>query len=388
MLAIRAAHLFDGVSAGLIHRPLVLVEQGKVLGLHEGEPPDGAELVDLGDVTLLPGLIDAHIHLCFDASDDVVGHLSTLDDDRLLGEMRVAARRALLAGITTVRDLGDRGYNAIRLREELAADPLAGPQVLTSGPPLTVVNGHCWYLGGEAEGVEGVRAAVREHARRGVDVIKVMATGGELTVGTTPYLPSFGVAELRAAADEAHAAGLPITAHAHGTPGIVNAIEAGFDMIEHCSFMSEEGATADDAVIAMLVQRNVTVVSTLGAQPGFPARPRIEALMPQLVEVFRRIREAGVTLVCASDSGINPAKPHDTLPWAAEMFVNTNGATPLQALRAMTSIAARACRVDDRKGRVAPGYDADLFAVQGNPLEDILALTRPAAVFRLGVRVR
>jgi imidazolonepropionase-like amidohydrolase len=388
MLAIRAARLFDGVNAEPVHHPLVLVESGKVLGVHQGEPPADAEVVDLGDVTLLPGLIDSHIHLCFDASADVVGHLSTVDDEQLLAEMRVAARRALLAGITTVRDLGDRGYTAIALREECAADPTAGPHVLTSGPPMTVVKGHCWYMGGEAEGVEGVRAGVRERVERGVDVIKVMATGGELTPGTLPHEPSYGPAELRAAAEEAHRHGLPITAHAHGRTGIVNAIDAGFDMIEHCSFLTEDGACADDDVIAMLARKGVTVVSTLGRLPGLPIKPRIEALTPQIVEVFRRIREAGVTLVCASDSGIVPAKPHDVLPWAAEMFVNTNGATPLQALRAMTSIAARACRVDDRKGRVAPGYDADLLAVPGNPLEDILALARPAAVYRLGVRVR
>jgi imidazolonepropionase-like amidohydrolase len=149
-------------------------------------------------------------------------------------------------------------------------------------------------------------------------------------------------------------------------------------MIEHCSFLTEDGATADDDVIAMLGRKGVTVVSTLGRLPGLAVKPRMEVLMPQIVEVFRRIREAGVTLVCASDSGIIPAKPHDVLPWAAEMFVNTNGATPLQALRAMTSIAARACRVHDRKGRVAPGYDADLLAVQGNPFGTSLALARPA----------
>jgi imidazolonepropionase-like amidohydrolase len=118
------------VSAGLIPHPVVLVEGDKVLGVQTGDPPDGAEMVDLGDVTLLPGLIDAHLHLCFNASADVVGHLSDVDDDGLLGEMRVAAKRALLAGITTVRDLGDRGFTAIRLRAELAADPRAGPQVL------------------------------------------------------------------------------------------------------------------------------------------------------------------------------------------------------------------------------------------------------------------
>lgn len=386
MQAIRAARLFDGVNGSLPTDQFVIVDEGRIRAI---EPePSGAEVVDLGDVTLLPGLIDAHIHLCFDASTDVVGHLSTVDDEQLLAEMRVAARRALMAGITTVRDLGDRSYLALRLRAECAADPQAGPHILSSGPPITVVKGHCWYLGGEAEGVDGVRAAVRERAERGVDVIKVMATGGELTPGTTPFEPSFAVAELSAMADEAHRLGLPITAHAHGKAGIANAIEAGFDMIEHCSFMDPGGASVDEELIAGLARRNVTVVSTLGNLPGTARPPRIEAIIPQLVEVFRRMREAGLTIVVASDAGIGVGKPHDVLPWAVEMAVNLNGVAPLEALRGATSVAAQACRVGDRKGRLAPGYDADLFAVQGNPLEDPLALTRPAAVFRLGTRVR
>ncbi len=386
MQAIRAARLFDGLNATPLIDKYLIVDGGRIEAIES--QPSGAEVVDLGDVTVLPGLIDAHIHLCFDASPDVVGHLSTVDDVQLLAEMRVAGRRALLAGITTVRDLGDRGYQALALRAECDADPQAGPQILSSGAPITVAKGHCWYLGGEAEGVDGVRAAVRERAERGVDVIKVMATGGELTPGTSSHVPSYSVEELRAMAEEAHALGLPITAHAHGTPGIVNAVKAGFDMIEHCSFMAEGGAIADDEVIELIKDRGVTVVSTLGSLPDFPPPPRIQAMMPQLIEVFRRIREAGVPIVVASDAGINVPKPHDVLPWAGEMYVNTNGATPVEALRGMTSDAARACRVDDRKGRLAPGYDADLLAVQGNPLEDITVITRPAAVFRLGTRVR
>lgn len=385
MQAIRAARLFDGVNGTLIEHAVVLVASGKVVGVSSEAAPDA---LDLGDVTLMPGLIDSHIHLCFNATTDVVGHLSTVDDEQLLAEMREAGRRALMAGITTVRDLGDRGYTALRLRAETATDPHAGPQILSSGPPVTVVKGHCWYLGGETEGVEGVRAAVRQRAERGVDVIKVMATGGELTPGTSSHIPSYGLEELRAMAGEAHRHGLPITAHAHGAQGIRHAAEAGFDMVEHCSFITEDGVAADDEVIALLVRNGVTVVSTMGVLPGLPVPPRIEAMLPHLAAASRRVRESGVTMALSSDAGIGPAKPHDVLPWAADMYVHRNGATPLEALRGMTSVAAQACRVADRKGRIAPGYDADLLAVQGDPLSDIRALTRPVAVFRLGVRVR
>jgi imidazolonepropionase-like amidohydrolase len=389
MLAIRAARLFDGAGAALVPDPLVLVEGGRVVAVRSGDDvPASARLVDLGAATLIPGLIDAHVHLAFDASADPVGRLATVDDQELLAGMRDAARRALAAGVTTVRDLGDRGYLAVRLRDELAADPGAGATVLAAGPPITMTQGHCWFLGGEADGVDGVRAAVREHAERGVDVIKVMATGGDLTPGTSVHEPSYGLAELRAAVEEARGLGLPTTAHAHGTRGIANAAEAGFDMVEHCTFRTTDGARADDAVIEAILRSGLVVSATLGAVPGHPSPPRVAAMVPRFVEVFRRLRAAGVPVICSSDAGIGPPKPHDVLPYGAAMMVNLNGYPTVEALRAVTSAAAAACGLGDRKGRIAAGYDADLLAVGGDPLADIDALREVRAVFRAGHQVR
>src|SRR4029453_26356 len=169
MLAIRAARLFDGVADQLRPRPLVLVDQGRTIdGDTTGaDPPEGAELVELGEATLLPGLIDSHTHLVFDASNDPVGHLADTDDTALLEQCRARARAALAAGVTTLRDLGDRRFITLRLRQELAAHPEQGPQLLVSGPPVTTPGGHCWFLGGEATGVQGVRAAVGALAARG-----------------------------------------------------------------------------------------------------------------------------------------------------------------------------------------------------------------------------
>jgi imidazolonepropionase-like amidohydrolase len=389
MLAIRAARLFDGVSGALVAWPLVLVEAGRIVAVGSGgDPPAEARLVDLGDVTLLPGLVDAHVHLVFDASPDPVGRLAGVDDEEAFAGMRRAAATALAAGITTVRDLGDRGYLGVRLRDELAVH--LGPRVLAAGPPITVTRGHCWFLGGEADGVDGVRAAVRAHAERGVDVIKVMATGGELTPTTRPDEVSYGPAELRAAATEAHRLGLPITAHAHAVAGVRNAVEAGFDMVEHGTFMAAGGDTAraDDAVIDAMLRAGVVVSATMGAVPGSPVPPRIAAIVPQLVAVFERLRSAGVPVICGSDAGIGPHKPHDVLPHSADMMVNLDGYAAVEALRAVTSLAADACGVGDRVGRVAPGYDADLLAVAGDPLLDIAALRDARAVFRAGERVR
>jgi imidazolonepropionase-like amidohydrolase len=389
MFAIRGGRLFDGVTSVLVERPVVLVDAGRIVAVQPGgTPPPEVELVDLGDATLLPGLIDAHLHLAFDASTDPVERLATATDDEVLDGMRAAARRALAAGITTVRDLGDRGYLALRLRDELAASPASGPQILAAGPPITTSRGHCWYLGGEADGVDGVRTAVRTHAEQGVDVIKVMASGGELTPGTNSHEAQYSLTELCAAVDEAHRHGLPITAHAHAVPAVANAVAAGVDSIEHATFLTADGVGTHPELIDAIVRAGVIVSATVGQLPGTQPPPRIAALLPGIIAHFQRLLAAGATIVCSSDAGIGPPKPHDVLPYGAAAMVDNGGHAPAEALRAVTSIAAHACHIGQRKGRIAPGYDADLLAVHGDPLTDIAALRAVAAVFRAGHRVR
>ncbi len=389
MLAIRARRLFDGAASVPVERPLVLVDRQRVVAVRAGaKPPAGTEVVDLGSATLLPGLIDAHLHLAFDASLDPVGQLAGEGDDEVLDRMRAAAGSCLDAGITTVRDLGDRGYLALRLRDELAGNPAAGPQVLAAGPPITTHRGHCWFLGGEAQGIDAVRAAVRAHAERGVDVIKVMASGGELTPGTHSHQAQYSRDELRVAVEEAHRHGLPVTAHAHAVPGIANAVAAGVDMIEHCSFMTADGMRGDPDVIEAIARAGIVVSRTVGLLPGFTPPPRFAAMVPQAMAVLRQLRRAGVVIVCSSDAGIGPPKPHHVLPYGVARMPEIGGFSTVEALRTVTSLAAQACGVGERKGRIAPGFDADLLAVDGDPLTDLAALHAVSAVFRAGARVR
>jgi imidazolonepropionase-like amidohydrolase len=386
MLAIRAGYLFDGLR--LHDRPQVLVAGDRIADIDctGAQPPPGYQLIDLGDATLLPGLIDPHMHLVFDASTDPAGHLQTVSDENLFDEVRAAARRALDAGVTCVRDLGDRSFLGVRLREETAARPELGPDVVPAGPPITVPAGHCWFLGGATRGTGAVRDAVRDHAARGAAVIKVMVTGGHMTSGPDPGALTacqFSADELRAAADEAHRQQLPITAHAHGREGIAAALQAGFDGVEHASFLTPRGPQPDPQVIDALAASG-TFVSTCipGTVPGIPLPPIISSIMGGARALMRSLIEGGARVVIGPDAGIGPHKPHDVLPYAIADMAQLMGNAG--ALSASTYHAAAACNLADRKGRLAPGFDADILAVDGNPLTDINAIHRRVALFHRG----
>lgn len=391
MIAVRARRLFDGVSERLLLDSVVLIDAGVIVGVGPGATaPDDAVTVDLGDVTVLPGLIDSHSHLVLDASDDPVGHVMTSSDEAVLEHCRVALRTALSAGITTVRDLGDRRYLTLALRDDLAADPSAGPELLVAGPPITSRGGHCWFLGGEADGIDGVRRSVREHAARGVDVVKVMVTGGEITPGSVPHESQYGPNELRAIADETHALGLRVTGHAHGAQGIADAVAAGFDGIEHATFMTADGVHHDPELFARMAARgmfvSVPIASTL-ARPSPPAGSSVGHRFQAILDGLHKLRDAGVPITVSSDAGIMSTKPHDVLPHGVAQITH-HGVNNADALRSVTSVAAASCGLGQRKGRIARGYDADLLAVHGDPLADPTDLRRVAAVFRRGTRIR
>ena len=380
---LRADRLFDGTVA--LDSPVVVLDGQKIISVGAAEVPAGAEIVDLPGATLLPGLVDTHTHLVFDASPDPVAALAERDAADTFAAMCAAARRAARAGVTTLRDLGDVDYLALGVRAAARTDRTL-PEIFAAGLPITTPGGHCHFLGGVARGVDGVRAAVRERHERGVDVIKVMASGGNMTPGSRPEVAQYTVEELRAIVDEAHGLGLPVTAHAHGTTAIAGAVAAGVDSLEHVSFMTADSVDdIPDGLLDEIRARGVALSLTLGFRPvpGLAPPPGIVARLPKLAANAAAMRAAGLRVVVGTDGGIAPFKPHDVLPAAIDQLVEM-GMTPAEALHAMTARAAEVVGAGDRKGRILPGYDADLLAVDGDPLTDPAAIHRVRAVYVRG----
>jgi imidazolonepropionase-like amidohydrolase len=379
VFALQAASLFDGER--VLDRPTVLVDGDAVVAAGV-TVPESVLVVDLGAATLLPGLIDCHQHLCFDGNGTLEEQVAGVGDDALVERARVSARRALRGGVTTLRDLGDRSYVTLGLRD----DPTL-PTILAAGPPITRAGGH-WFLGGICSGEADLRAAVGERAERHCDVVKVMVTGGYGTPTFPMWKTQFGVDELRVVVEESHCAGLPVAAHCHGVEGIEGALDVGVDTIEHCTFYSHNARPEpNERLLQRLAASGIPISPTIGLLPGYPFPPDLAAMRGILFGAWRRLHELGATLVAGSDAGIVADKPHDVLPYALGDLLEC-GHTPVDGLRALTSVAANACGVGDHKGRLAPGFDADIIAVNGDPLTEPNALLAVTAVWRAGDRVR
>ncbi len=393
MEAIRVGRAFDGTNA-LPTSVLLLVDAGRIVGVEPGrtQVPSGYVVSDFPNAAVLPGLIDMHVHLNGDSQPGALDRLPDYDEAELARVIGKALEQQLAAGVTTVRDLGDRRWASVgwrdRQRDGTTASPM--PTILAAGPPITSKRGHCWSMGGEAEGPDALRAAVRERLERRVDVIKIMASGGNLTPGTDVLACQFSLDELRLVVEQAHAAGMPVTAHAHALSAVEQAVAAGVDGIEHASCLSESGISASDALLQTIAERGIAVCPTLGRASGVVPPAQIVALQERLgvtwegrVDLVRRMHRAGVRVVSGVDAGIGNGKPHGLMAEAIADLVAA-GISTSDALASATSIAAEACGLGGRKGRLRAGYDADLLLVDGDPTDDVGALTRVAGVMAGG----
>jgi imidazolonepropionase-like amidohydrolase len=395
---LRSARLFDGTSDTLLEPGVIVVSNGMIQSVGSRAVPSGGAVIDLGDATLLPGFIDAHTHLTDDFNPDYNGA-------RLLGLERpvsekairatVNARKTLLAGFTTVRDLGSSDFIDVGLRNAIDANLVPGPRMLVSVHALGSTGGHCDDGAGFRFGIfhesrpeDGVinspaeaRYAVRFNIKYGADIIKTCASGGVLSPTDDVDAPQLSQAELDALVEEAHALRRKTAAHAHGAEAAKRAIRAGIDSIEHGTFLDEEA-------LRMMHDRNVFLVPTLATRIGLA-----ESKFPPLVEAkaARAVKQQDTMVKLALSLGVKIALGTDAAVYphgdnAVEfVLMAADGMTPAQSLRAGTSSAAQLLGLQEKLGALKPGMAADIVAVPGNPIADIKVVQSVIFVMKNGV---
>jgi len=329
--------------------------------------------------TILPGLIDCHVHLGLDGGPAPVARLRSETSEQQLVLMLRSARQLLGVGVTTARDLGAPSYLSVVVRDAIVAGLARGPRLLVAASPITVTGGHCWFMGGEADGEDDLRRLVRTHHKHGADLIKVMSTGGFMTDGSAPWYAQFTVAQLAAVVEEASRLDKPVAAHAHGLEGIDRAVRAGVSTLEHCSFVTDTNERVfSEPLAARIAEQGIFVCPTVNVNAPYlekrTGRPVGRHLQP--------MREMGVRLIAGTDAGINNT-PHHQYVGGLEHLV-TLGFRPAEVLAMATTEAAEALGVAATTGRLAPGYDADVIIVDGDPAADISALGRLRRVIARG----
>jgi imidazolonepropionase-like amidohydrolase len=389
-LTLDNGQIIDG--RGAAFRGHVVVSGDRIAAAGAGDaPPAGARRIDLRGRTVLPGLIDAHVHLCLDGGVSPAAQVTGETYAMTLLRAARNARRQLEAGVTTVRDLGARscleplgpGGVAYNLRQAIADGICPGPRILTAGLAITITGGHSHWMGREADGADAVRKAVRTELREGADVVKFIATGGIATrTAADRFAPQLSQEEIAAGVAEARNAGRRTAAHAEGREGILNALRAGVDSIEHGSYLTDEAielmrARGAAYVPTLAVRERIFTDGRAAAVPEF-IQAEVERAFESHRESVRRAHAAGVTVAMGTDVGAT-IFPHGDSAHELTAYVRV-GLSPMEALLTATRNAADLLGVSDRLGTLEPGKLADLIVVDGDPLADIAVLTRPGAV--------
>ena len=400
---IRAGHLFDATTEALRDNVVIVVEGDRIKSVEAGgfAIPNGSTVIDLRNATVLPGLIDCHTHLTARADRyDPINYFKSTPFTEGFAAVR-NAHSTLLAGFTTVRDVGSPPFAAVDLRNAINEGSVAGPRVVASGPPLSITGGHGDVNGFSpetrvmlfpqdrdfriADGVDEVRQTVRAQVKYGVDVIKILATGGVLSQGDSPGAPQYTFEELKAAADTAHEAGRKIAAHAHGSEGIKRAILAGIDSIEHASLANDEdiALAKEHGTYFVMDIYNDDYILGKAIEFGLPqANVEKERMVGRLQrENFAKAFKAGVKMAFGTDAGVYP---HGDNAKQFKYMVQY-GMTPAQAIRAATFNAADLIGRSKDVGTVEAGKFADLIAVSANPLQNVQALENVQFVMKGGV---
>jgi imidazolonepropionase-like amidohydrolase len=404
VVVLRATRLIDGTGAAPIRNAIVIITNNKISAVGEAASvriPSGAKVIELGDVTLLPGFIDAHTHLVGRVLGDPDGDMAAVKDYDAFGAILGVnhARQTLMAGFTTVRNVGASGpFNDIALRKAINEGWTPGPRMVTAGHSLGITGGHCdnnsfrpgllerSVADGIANGPEEIRASVRYQVKYGADVIKTCATGGVLSEGDAVGTTQYSYEEMKAMVDEAAQHERKVAAHAHGTEGIKIATRAGVASIEHGSFLDEEGAR-------LMAERGTFMVPTLmageaverAAKAGVIKGLRAEKALAAAAAMRKGIKIAlanKVRIAMGTDAGVIP---HGTNAREFFLMVEWGGMSNMEAIKAGTINAATLLGWEKNAGSLAPGKWADIVAVSGDPLKDIRAMEKVVFVMKNGV---
>ena len=402
---LKAARLIDTAAEAVQEQAAILLEGNTVRQIGTAETvhaPEGASVqeIDYGDATILPGLVDSHVHLNGIGDGRAGDELVTLPDEVLTVQSAQNARRHLYSGVTTLRDCGAKNSTTFMLRQAVDLGIVPAPRLILAGRPVAIIGGHLSYFGTAATGVDECRAAVRQLIKEGADFIKITATGGS-TRTSHPLRPSFNVEELRAICDEAHRFGKHAAAHCASSQGMANSLDAGIDTIIHGVHKDPDGAdTYRPDITERIAEQGVFVNPTLGQGV---ARIRMLEDMQSLttaqqaeldaarhtsdarMDHFARMRDAGVVMAAGSDSAWSyyPMGDYQTDIEAHAMA----GMSNMEAIVSATRDAARSCCIDSLVGTLDPGKQADVLVVNGNPLDDLADLRQVADVFLAGNRI-
>lgn len=364
----------------------VVIRDGKIVrtcfasDLSAGERKDSR---DLGGLFVMPGLIDAHVHMCLNPEIMAPTEQDKVPANEILDQIATRAQAMLAAGITSARDLGGGQWLELEVRNRIRRGDLLGTRLVCAGQPVTSVMGHCHFWGGEAADIDAALEVVARQVEHDVDLIKVMATGGNLTRGSRPAEAQFDAMTLGAIVAAAQGNGFHVAAHCHGTSGIGRAAAAGVTTIEHCSWVGDDGwaKNYDAGVCAEIVKQGAFVSPTINL--GWRRRIGSGDYETLVLGNFEKMKAAGVRFIASTDAGIPNVFHHD-LPRALPVFAHFAGLSNPEVMRAATSDCAQATGLGGVTGRIEAGLSADLLLLDGNPLVDLDVLANPVDVFARG----